>query len=49
MAGALDLEVTAEGIETEEQRQRLLELGCAFGQGYLFGHPAPAEVARRML
>jgi EAL domain-containing protein (putative c-di-GMP-specific phosphodiesterase class I) len=35
----LDLSVVAEGIETAEQRDRLLELGCAYGQGYFFGRP----------
>jgi PAS domain S-box-containing protein len=35
----LDVAVIAEGIETEEQRAILLELGCEFGQGYLFGRP----------
>jgi diguanylate cyclase (GGDEF)-like protein/PAS domain S-box-containing protein len=45
VARAFDLRVVAEGIEREEQRQRLLELGCPFAQGYLFGKPAvPAEV-----
>lgn len=39
MARSLDLEVVAEGIETETQRQRLLELGCRLGQGYLFARP----------
>ena len=39
MARSLDLEVVAEGIETEAQRQRLLELGCKLGQGYLFARP----------
>ena len=37
----LDLDVTAEGIETEPVRARLLELGCKTGQGFLFGRPQP--------
>jgi len=45
LAGALGLDVVAEGIETEEQRQALLELGCEFGQGYLFGKPMPATAS----
>ena len=39
----MDLTVVAEGIETEEQRDRLLELGCEYGQGFLFAEPMPAE------
>ncbi|WP_439133167.1 EAL domain-containing protein, partial [Pseudomaricurvus sp.] len=31
--------VVAEGIETEEQRQMLLQKGCELGQGYLFAKP----------
>jgi EAL domain-containing protein (putative c-di-GMP-specific phosphodiesterase class I) len=31
----------AEGIEREEQRQFLLELGCPIGQGFLFSEPVP--------
>ncbi len=37
--------VIAEGIETEEQRQYLIEKGCSYGQGYLFGKPMPIEEA----
>jgi diguanylate cyclase (GGDEF)-like protein len=33
------LEVVAEGIETEPQRQALIALGCRMGQGYLFARP----------
>ncbi len=39
LATALGLEVVAEGVETEAQRACLLELGCEFGQGYLFAAP----------
>ena len=42
LAQSLGLDVVAEGIETEEQRAALVGLGCGFGQGYLFGRPAPA-------
>jgi diguanylate cyclase (GGDEF)-like protein len=39
LAQALNLEVTAEGIEEEHQYQQLLTLGCQTGQGYLFATP----------
>jgi len=42
IAEAFDLEITAEGIETDAQRQTLIELGFSKGQGYLFGRPLPA-------
>jgi EAL domain-containing protein (putative c-di-GMP-specific phosphodiesterase class I) len=41
LASALGVEAVAEGIETEAQRDRLLAMGCRFGQGYLLGRPAP--------
>jgi len=41
LARALDMQVVAEGIETADQHRILLGLGCEFGQGYLFGRPAP--------
>ncbi|MDM7321719.1 MAG: EAL domain-containing protein [Gammaproteobacteria bacterium] len=39
---ALELEVIAEGVETNDQAKHLLALGCPLGQGYLFGRPQPA-------
>lgn len=41
MAGALGLDVLAEGVETDDQRLALQCLGCFKYQGYLFGHPVP--------
>ncbi len=43
MAGGLDLEVIAEGVETELHRQSLQQLGCRRFQGYLYGQPKRAE------
>ncbi len=42
MADGLDLEVIAEGVETEEQLGLLCELGCGFAQGYHFCKPLSA-------
>ena len=41
LARALDIEVVAEGIETEMQYAALQAMGCDMGQGYWIGRPAP--------
>jgi EAL domain-containing protein (putative c-di-GMP-specific phosphodiesterase class I) len=41
LARTLGIETIGEGVETEQQMQTLIELGCSFGQGYLLGYPAP--------
>ena len=43
MAQGLSISVIAEGVETEEQRQCLLNMGCKHFQGYLFNKPVPIE------
>ena len=49
LAGNLGLRAIAEGVETEEQLACLRELGCDDVQGYLIGHPAPAEHTAKLL
>jgi EAL domain-containing protein (putative c-di-GMP-specific phosphodiesterase class I) len=44
LSKAMGLSVTAEGVETEEQRAVLTRLGCHSFQGYLFGPAVPLEV-----
>ncbi len=41
LAHSLKMDVVAEGIEIEDERLALLECGCDYGQGWLFGKPAP--------
>ena len=43
MAQSLGIAVMAEGVETDEQRQILLNNGCFHYQGYFFGRPLPIE------
>jgi EAL domain-containing protein (putative c-di-GMP-specific phosphodiesterase class I) len=49
LARALDLSVTAEGIETEEQASILRALGCDRGQGFLFSPPLAADRMEEVL
>jgi len=49
LAHSLGMKVIAEGVETEQHYRILADLGCEFGQGYLFAKPLPADEAARLL
>jgi diguanylate cyclase (GGDEF)-like protein len=49
IARTLEIDVIAEGIETEEQRTLMTEMGCRYGQGYLLARPMPWEQAQVLL
>lgn len=44
LAGTLGIDTVGEGIETPQQRDILVEMGCGYGQGFLFGVPQAAKV-----
>jgi len=46
---SLDLSIVAEGIEDVNQLERLREMGCELGQGFLFARPMPSEEFRALL
>ena len=43
MADALGIATIAEGVESETQAERLLELGCGLAQGFLYSRPQAAD------
>jgi len=49
MAHKMNLKAIAEGIETARQLERLLELGCEFGQGYYFSQPMEAKAVQQFM
>ena len=49
LAHNLDMDVIAEGIETEEQQAKLKNLECAYGQGYFFSLPLAAKAAEVLI
>jgi EAL domain-containing protein (putative c-di-GMP-specific phosphodiesterase class I) len=49
MAVELGLVVVAEGVETQQQSDQLVRLGCRLGQGYLFSLPQPPEMLSEVL
>jgi sensor c-di-GMP phosphodiesterase-like protein len=48
LAQLLDLKVTAEGVETLEQRELLLRMGCTRAQGWLYSKAVPLEQLLRL-
>jgi EAL domain-containing protein (putative c-di-GMP-specific phosphodiesterase class I) len=49
LGASLGMEVVAEGVETQEQASALAEMGCRYGQGYLYSRPIPAEQAKSLV
>jgi EAL domain-containing protein (putative c-di-GMP-specific phosphodiesterase class I) len=49
LGGSLGMKTTAEGVETQQQLQKLKEEGCTEVQGYLFSKPVPATQAALLL
>ncbi len=49
LAHKMNLKAIAQGIETSRQMERLLELGCEYGQGYYFSQPMEAKAAQQFL
>jgi diguanylate cyclase len=49
MAAALDLEVTAERVETHDQLANLKRLHCRLAQGFYLGRPMPAAAISRLV
>lgn len=49
IANRLGMKLIAEGIETQEQAERLQAMGCRLGQGYLYSQAVPAEIAAELL
>jgi EAL domain-containing protein (putative c-di-GMP-specific phosphodiesterase class I) len=49
LAHDLNMEVVAEGAETDSDAVELYQLGCHFAQGYIFGEPMTAEQARALV
>ena len=45
----MDTSGLGQGVEDSASMKRLKELGCTYGQGYLFGRPMPAADAGRLL
>ena len=49
VARALDIDLVAEGVETKRQMEMLVDLGCDYVQGYLFGRPCEASEAEELM
>jgi len=49
LAHSLDMEVVAEGVETEDQLDKVATLGCEYVQGYYFAKPLGAPLSEKLM
>ncbi len=49
LSKSMELEILAEGVETQEELKKLQQIGCDLIQGYLFSKPLPAEACQSLL
>jgi diguanylate cyclase (GGDEF)-like protein len=49
LARSLNMHSVAEGVETQAQLEKLIKIGCQFGQGYLFSKPCDRHAAYQLL
>jgi diguanylate cyclase (GGDEF)-like protein len=49
LANALGLETTGEGVDNQGQAELLRQMGCTYGQGYLWGRPMVPEEAEKLI
>ena len=49
LARSLEMEVVAEGVETEDQLQKLTALGCTYAQGYYLSRPVSAQTTQALM
>jgi EAL domain-containing protein (putative c-di-GMP-specific phosphodiesterase class I) len=49
MAHALGMDVVAEGVETDEQLRKVMDMDCDNAQGFLFARPLSPEMMGRLL
>ena len=45
LAEAMSMKIVAEGIEEQYQLEKLIDMGCQYGQGFMFAKPLPVEEA----
>ena len=49
IAERLNMELVAEGVETDEEGRRLMELGCEVAQGYYYSRPTDYEATTTLI